>query len=130
MYVCSFDAHPRAKVTCPHRERGYCPNCYEVYRFAQDRFEAAVRACPDCQAAEKAHLDRMQANETIDPSQPWGEHIDLTCKNHPDKRWSTKNIDYIGARSIFYRGEWGTECDCPGRDLVVAKGYVPEAVTS
>ena len=44
-------------------------------------------------------------------------HIMLTCKNHPEKRWSTKNIQYIGARSIFYdlrgTGEGGPECDCP-----------------
>jgi hypothetical protein len=55
----------------------------------------------------------------IDPAQPWGQHIDLTCRNHTDLRWSTKNIDYIGARSIFYHGH-GPECDCPASDLVVA----------
>jgi hypothetical protein len=46
-----------------------------------------------------------------------GEHITLTCVNHPDLRWSTKNIGYIGARSIFY-STWRTEeCPCPARDL-------------
>lgn len=52
---------------------------------------------------------------------PHGQHIDLFCVNHPDKRWSTKNIDGIGCRSIFYNlsgdMEMGPECDCPGRDL-------------
>ena len=32
----------------------------------------------------------------------YGQHIALTCKNHPDLRWSTKNIEYIGARHIFF----------------------------
>lgn len=36
------------------------------------------------------------------------DHVSLTCRNHPDLRWMTKNIDYIGARSIFFRGGWST----------------------
>lgn len=35
----------------------------------------------------------------------WGEHIDLTCRNHQNLRWSTKNIDFLGARNIFFQGE-------------------------
>ncbi len=50
----------------------------------------------------------------------YGEHIPLTCKNHPDLRWSTKNILHIGARTIFYDHEMTEpECDCPLSDLVV-----------
>ena len=52
---------------------------------------------------------------------PYGQHIDLFCINHPAKRWSTKNIDGIGCRHIFYNlsgdMEMGPECDCSGRDL-------------
>jgi hypothetical protein len=46
----------------------------------------------------------------------YGEHIPLRCKNHPDKRWSTKNIGGIGARSLFYnlmmKPGMGSECPC------------------
>lgn len=52
---------------------------------------------------------------------PYGQHIDLYCVNHPEKRWSTKNIDGIGCRHIFYNlscdANMGPECDCSGRDL-------------
>jgi len=60
----------------------------------------------------------------IDPTQPWGDHIALTCVNHPDLRWHTKNIDFIGARSIFF-SDWHkpgiVECACPGADLIVVR---------
>jgi len=49
---------------------------------------------------------------------PPGQHISLTCKNHLNKRWSTKNLGYIGARSIFYNltsdPDMGPECECDG----------------
>jgi hypothetical protein len=111
-----------AQVKCTHVDKeqyGYCPECYKVYQYAWDLHDASVRDCPDCQAVERAHVEYVQQHDTIDPSQPWGQHIKLTCKNHPDMTWHTKNISYIGARSIFYTGEWGTECDCPASDLVV-----------
>jgi hypothetical protein len=63
-------------------------------------------------------------------------HVTLTCKNHPDLRWSCKEIavnrqgQYNGARSIFYNGrlrtdggkgyEYVTECPCPPTDLIFA----------
>lgn len=40
----------------------------------------------------------------IDNSIPYGEALALTCRNHPNLRWQTKNIDWIGARSIFFLG--------------------------
>lgn len=47
----------------------------------------------------------------------YGRHIALTCINHPEKRWSTKNIGGIGSRTIFYNLQcedgMGEECDCP-----------------
>lgn len=50
-----------------------------------------------------------------------GEHIPLTCINHPTKLWTTKNIQHIGARRIFYNLSnvqgMGPECDCPASCL-------------
>ncbi len=54
-------------------------------------------------------------------------HTILSCKNHPDLRWSSKD-PY--ARSIFYRGHkddtspgllrpYEPECDCPMSDMTV-----------
>ena len=52
---------------------------------------------------------------------PYGRHIALRCKNHPDLRWSTKNIAPIGSRTIFYNLfnvlEMPGECDCKLSDL-------------
>lgn len=59
---------------------------------------------------------------------PYGQHIGLSCKNHPHMRWHTKNIAPIGARNIFYSGTVGPdgkpgqyepECNCTAADLVV-----------
>lgn len=53
-------------------------------------------------------------------SAPYGAHIQLRCKNHPNLRWSTKNISHIGARTLFYALEdyqAPPECDCPIGDL-------------
>lgn len=53
---------------------------------------------------------------------PYGQHISLTCKNHPHLRWHTKNIAPIGARSIFFiSGKPGEqECSCSAHDLILA----------
>lgn len=53
---------------------------------------------------------------------PYGQHVELTCKNHPHLRWSTKNIAPIGCRKIFFdlMGQHlGPECDCSLKNLVV-----------
>lgn len=56
-----------------------------------------------------------------------GIHIQLTCCNHPNMRWSTKNIAPIGCRTIFYnlRGDQPAgmvpECSCSIRDLAPVK---------
>ena len=43
-----------------------------------------------------------------------GNHAILTCEDHPELRWHTKNIGYIGARSIFFSsGRIADECPCP-----------------
>jgi hypothetical protein len=89
-----------------------------------------VAACDDCQAARRERDEQIQRDYTIDPDQPYGQHIVLTCANHRDMRWTTKNIDFIGARSIFYAGRRVAdgsfdraqpECSCSGADLVVVK---------
>lgn len=63
------------------------------------------------------HTDDGRIVDTAD----YGQHIALTCVNHLDKRWSTKNIAPIGARSLFYNLHdeigMGPECPCPLRDL-------------
>lgn len=35
------------------------------------------------------------------------DKVMLQCKNHPELLWQTKNIDYVGARTIFFRGAQG-----------------------
>jgi hypothetical protein len=77
--------------------------------------------CVNCQSAKRSAEERIQREHTIDSGQPYGVHIRLTCRNHPHLRWSTKNIDYIGARSIFYTGRDIVECSCPVSDLIVVK---------
>lgn len=68
-------------------------------------------------------------------------HVSLTCKNHPNLRWSCKEIavnangTYNGARNIFFNGEYAgelysdksgskcnpaIECDCPPNCLTFA----------
>lgn len=73
-------------------------------------------------------------------------HVTLTCKNHPDLRWSCKEIafdegyGYNGMRNIFFNGDvktgemgeltenftWSGECKCPATDLVRAPEDVAE----
>lgn len=51
---------------------------------------------------------------------PYGQHIALTCKKHPEMTWHTKNIAPIGARNIFFDGAPGErECDCSINELIV-----------
>jgi hypothetical protein len=65
----------------------------------------------------------MATNGRITDSAEYGRHISLTCANHPDLRWSTKNISHIGARSIFFCQQAADEreCDCPAKDLRVVE---------
>lgn len=63
----------------------------------------------------------MQHDNRITLRAEYGQQIALTCVNHPDKRWSTKNIAPIGCRTIFYNlhavPDMGPECNCSIRDL-------------
>ena len=132
--VCGIQNHPHRRVWPRTRPVtiDLCDRCeYEhpefqtprgrVCSFDRHQTMADVIACPDCIAAQKAESDRIQASETIDPTQEYGQHIALTCVNHQDLRWSTKNIGWIGARSIFYSGRFDgpAECNCSIRDLIV-----------
>lgn len=59
-------------------------------------------------------------------------HVTLTCKKHPNLRWSCKSIAYTpghgynGARNIFFTGPKDekvtplNECICKGKDLILA----------
>lgn len=61
-------------------------------------------------------------DQKIVDSAEHGEQVTLTCKSHPNLRWSTKNIAPIGCRRIFFdlmgecRGQ--QECSCPASDLI------------
>lgn len=61
--------------------------------------------------------------DRITKKAPYGVQIELRCKCHPEKRWSTKNISHIGARTIFYNLNWvpemDEECNCPASLLEV-----------
>jgi hypothetical protein len=107
------------KYNCPQRSAAglMCHKHFEK----RGRMQWEVDKCEDCQRANKENAERIQRTQTIDPNQPYGQHIALTCKNHPDLRWSTKNIDFLGARSIFYFSEDKPECACPFSDLIVVK---------
>ena len=65
----------------------------------------------------------MTNDGRLDHDQPYGSHIPLTCVNHINKRWSTKNIAPIGSRTLFYNlmavDGMGEECPCPVSDLLL-----------
>lgn len=48
---------------------------------------------------------------------PTGQHIYYRCRNHPDRLYTTKNIDFLGARHIFPAGPLEKDCDCSIDDL-------------
>lgn len=61
--------------------------------------------------AAKNWRTNLDYEDRIDVNRPRGEHIPLTCKNHPELRWSTKNIGALRedgspmlARNIFFFG--------------------------
>ena len=104
---------------CPD-DNAYGLLCHEHFE-RRDTKKWEKNECKDCTRVNKERADEIQRKNTIDPSQPYGQHIALTCKNHPELRWSTKNIDFIGARSIFYFSMTVPECSCSARDLIVVE---------
>jgi hypothetical protein len=92
-----------------------------VCRLDAHRTKAEQLQCEACQAAQRKDYEDSQRRETIVPSMPYGRHIALTCTDHPEMRWHTKNIGFIGARSIFWGGlDPADECPCSWDRLVVA----------
>lgn len=49
------------------------------------------------------------------------ERISLTCPKHPGLEWGTRNIDHIGARTVYFVlylvGHDKTECSCDVHSL-------------
>lgn len=107
------------QYNCP-QDRALGLMCHKHFEMRNAR-KWQTQNCKECKKARDEQAERIQKNNTIDPNQPYGQHIALTCKNHPELRWSTKNIDFIGARSIFYFSQTKAECDCSARDLIVMK---------
>ena len=70
----------------------------------------------------EAEFENVARDDRISTAYGYG-NVPLTCVNHPHMRWSTKNISYIGARTIYY--ELGNdhitepECKCSINDLIV-----------
>lgn len=71
-------------------------------------------------------------DDRITNKAPYGVHIQLTCANHPELNWSTKNIGSQNADRIFLARKLffdldGTsahsECDCPMKDLRLSPIY-------
>lgn len=79
---------------------------------------------PTAEQNEAARKLRQQDDGRITELAEYGQHIALTCVNHPDLRWSTKNIAPIGCRAIFFNlhgvRDMLIECNCPLGDLRVA----------
>jgi len=78
---------------------------------------------------KEAHV-YAQKNGRIVVWAGYGDHIDLTCINHPDLRWSTKNIGGIGARSVFYVSNSYRRCSCefPGLQPVIPNDWEAQIV--
>lgn len=97
---------------CPEhfRATGHNGKLKSEMTFAELR--AVADNCDGCREANRVAMERIQREHTIDPNQGYGVHIALFCADHPELRWTTKNIDGIGCRSIFFNPTSGTECDC------------------
>lgn len=94
---------------------GYvCHTHFEMLRIDRERSEREQPDCQDCIQAKQDAKDRVQIENTIDPKQEYGKHIGLICMTC-GAAYNTKNIDYIGARTIF-----GADCGHPVSDLRVA----------
>jgi hypothetical protein len=77
-----------------------------------------VDNCIDCAQADMKDFLFTQNHHTIDPNVLYGQHIPLTCRNHPNLSWHTKNIGPIGSRHIFYGTPDEPECECPVSALI------------
>lgn len=103
-----------------------CPECLEkVHRGERVYLKAS---CPECKLHWSGYyspgrgpdshtrLRCMQVKtKRIDPDRDEGK-VPLRCSICGLEGWVTKNIGYIGARSIFWMGS-GIECDCSWEHL-------------
>jgi len=110
-YVChTHFIEPHDYELCTHLTVT-CNACYRANEARRHARNARHDACPDCQTFRANTYNEMQRRDTIDPFSCYGEHILLTCENHPDLTWTRKNIN--SPRSIFFTSpEPATECDC------------------
>jgi len=96
-----------------------CHTHFEAYAHAKAdgrtwaEIDEEVKSCEDCKAARQKRIDDMQQNQTIDPAQPYGQHIGLVCRVC-GTMGTTKNISFIGARTVF------VPCDHGAADMEVA----------
>lgn len=81
-----------------------CMWCYSSHEDTMESLAKRHLRCEDCAAASRREQERIQRDCTINPDQEYGVHVFVGCSKHPDSVWSTKNIDYIGARSLFPQG--------------------------
>ncbi len=97
---------------------------YHFGRAKDDNFDTAVeesKSCAECQIANAFVRGDAQWNDTIDPFQPIGVHIEIYC-SECGIGFFTKNISHIGARSLFRSPGQGREdevCDHEFRSLKV-----------
>lgn len=95
----------------PIHARQLCTACKQR-RFNETSVSIARTPVPtDLPSA--FHLARRTGR--IVPWAEYGEHIPIHCANHPTSEYHTKNIQRIGARTIFHAG--GPDCDCPASEL-------------
>ena len=103
-----------------------CPDCQE--RVKQGTSIWVNHTCPECHLTwcgyfspdktpeHHSKLSCMQIQtKKIDPDTSHG-HITLRCSSCGLEGWSTKNIDFIGARNITWQGK-GKECSCSSQYL-------------
>lgn len=68
---------------------------------------------------KKAAWELAKEDGRIVPWAKYGQHIMVTCKNHDDLRWHTKNISCIGMRTVFFQDPYEKEeCDCSVNDMI------------
>jgi hypothetical protein len=54
-------------------------------------------------------MSNIVGQDVLTNAVPMGQHVEVTCINHPNLRWSTKNVGpRIGSRSLFFMGSIDT----------------------
>ncbi len=74
-------------------------------------------------------MHTQRKNGRIVPWNEYGRHIHIKCQHNVD--FTTKNIDYIGARSIFAKDSFGIGCTSEERcryEVVVPENWLDSIV--